>query len=232
MRNARRRLRSLGLALMATMGLVAFMATSAQAVTWDINGAEINSNETIGGNPIGEALLLVPALNLIIHCKKVDVEAGSQILWLPNDADVKLLFLECVTLVKGVKSAGCTPEILLVGALVLPILHGGIVWLLAEPLKEKKSFNVIHYNEETCALPPLPEVTGSVVFECYTGALVRLSCSHSRVTQLIRAVPSPVKEELFPTDELRYGMNVALLDVEAEVFLNGARAGLPWAALV
>ena len=232
MSNAKRGLKALGLSLLAAMGLMAFLAAGAQA-TWDINGTEIAANEPINGNFVTgqEGLLLVPAQNLVIHCKTFKIETGSQLLALPAlDADLNIQYEECKTLVKGSENVGCKPEILLVKALVLIFLHEANkeIFLLAEPSEAGKPFTTIHYNEETCALPPLPQVTGSVVFECYKEALKLDDCKTAKIKHLIK----PANPALFPSDMLKYGLNAAEIHGEAEVFLNGTFIGKTFNALV
>ncbi len=230
MSNTKRGLKALGLSLMAAMGLMAFTAAGAQAITWDINGAEIGANNSnVTGNIVAgtTGLLLVPAQNLVIHCSKFTVEEGT-LMSVANNAHAKLKYSECSTTVKGVKSPGCTPEILAVTAKILPILHNSKVYLLVEPLTAGQPFTTIHYNEETCALPPLPTVTGSVVFQCYTGALVAADCKTARIKQTIMPAPAA----LFPTDVLKYGLNESTIHGEGEVFLKGADAGKTFNALI
>ena len=229
MRNAKRGLKALGLTLVAAMGLMAFPVAGAQA-TWDIGGAEIQANESVGGRFVAgqEGLILVPTLNLVIHCKKFTVESGSQLLALPAlDARVNLQYEECVTLVKGVTSPGCQPEILLARALLLQILHNGEIYILSEPVSGT-NFTTIHYSEENCALPPLPTISGSFVYECYKGALVLDDCKTAKVVHLMRPAPAA----LFPSDGLKYGLHSMETHGEVEVFLTGLNIGQAFNALI
>ena len=229
MSNAKRGLKALGLSLLAAMGLMAFLAAGAQA-TWDLEGIEIIKDIPVGGNFVAgqEGLLLVPTQNLVIHCKKFTIEKALLLKLPALDADADLKYEDCKTLVKGVENAGCKPEILPVKALLLPFLHNGEIYILAEQQTGVPNFTVIHYNEETCALPPLPAVTGSVVFECYKEALKLDDCKNSLAIHLIRPAPPA----LFPTDTLKYGLNAAEIHGEAEVFLTGEDLNKKWNALV
>ena len=231
MSNAKRSLKALGLSLLAAMGLMAFLAAGAQAA-WDLdsNLKEITSSVTVGGNFVAgqEGLLLVKDLNLVIHCKKFKVETGSVLLPLPAlIADANLQYEECISLVKGVSAPECKPEILLVKASLEPILHNSEVYILAKP-QSGLAFTTVHTNEDTCALPPLPTVTGSVVFECYQGELKLDDCKKEKVTHLIK----PAAAALFPSNTLKYGLNAAEIDGEVEVFLTGPDSGKLWNALV
>lgn len=226
MTQARRGLSALALSI-AALGLT---ATTAPAVTWDVEGKEITSTVTATGNLVAGTtlLVLVPAQNIAIHCTGVTVEEGT--LLTGNTVHLRLKPTGCTTKVKGVESAGCQPEILPLAAQAKPILHAGRVLLLAQPLTAGSSFTTIHYNEGTCALPPLPTVTGSVAFECYTGALVAADCKTGRVKQLIRSVSGTLESEL--GDALKYGLNAKTLHIEAEVFLTGISAGKSWNSLI
>lgn len=231
MRSIKRGLKTLGLALLAAMGLMAFTAVSAQAVTWDINGSEIKAHETFTAQvKSGETiLLLIPSKNAVFHCTSIDVEEGLIYNSDPPKAHVGFLLLGCETLIKGVKSPGCAPEILLVRATLLPILHSGKIYLLAEPLTGGQPFTTYHFNEATCALPPLPTITGSVVFECENaGTGAQQDCKIGAVAQLLRPAPP----ELFPSDKILYGLSAAETHSKMEVKLSGANAGKTFNALI
>ena len=227
MSNSKRGLKALGLSLLAAMGLMAFLAAGAQA-TWDVQLKEIEKTAKFDGKFVAgqEGLLLVPEQNLVIHCSGFTVEDGL-ILALPGlDAHADISYTGCKTLVKGVENTGCVPVILPVKALLKQILHNGEVYILASP--RETNFTVIHYNEDTCALPILPAVTGSVVFECYQGALVLDTCAKDKITHTIR----PATPALFAGDTLKYGLNAAEIHGEAEILLTGEDAGKGFAALV
>ena len=230
MRSIKRGLKTLGLALLAAMGLMAFTAVGAQAVTWDINSSEIKAHESFTAQlkPGQTVLFLVPTDNLVFHCSALDVETGLLYNSDPPKAHISFFFLNCETKVKGVAAPGCKPEILLVKAVLLPILHSGKVYLLAEPLTGS-IFTTYHYNEETCALGPLPSISGSFVFQCENAAgTVQQSCSTAAATQYIGPAPTA----LFPSDGLKYGLNTAETHSKAEVTLSGANIGKTFAALV
>ncbi len=231
MRSIKRGLKTLGLALLAAMGLMTFTAVSAQAVTWDINGAEIKAHETFTAQlkPGQTVLLLAPADNLVFHCTALDVETGLIYNSDPPKAHISFFFLNCETKVKGIKNPGCKPEILLVKAILLPILHSGKIYLLAKPLEAGKPFTTYHFNEETCALPPLPTITGSLVFQCENAAgTTQQDCKTAATPQYI----GPAPPALFPTDVLKYGLNTAETHSKAEVTLTGANIGKSFNALI
>lgn len=244
MRNGKHGLKALGLSFLAALGLMAFMAAGAQAVTWDVAGKELTENgQELDGAPKGEGLLLVPAQNVIIHCKNFTVDEGQLIvkeikdaegktIASPNTAHGGLLFSSCLTLVSGVDQPKCSNDvangitILQAKAKIKPVLHNGSVYLLAEPLTSGGNFTQIHYGPE-CALP-LVNIKGSVLLECENGSLVHRSCSFAAAKQLIK----PVANQALLSDELKYGLNPATLDGEAEVFLKGKNEGQTFNALI
>ncbi len=229
MSNAKRGLRTLGLSLVAAMGLMAFMAASAHAVTWDINGAEIKANETITGKlKAGQtALILVPALSQVIHCTGFNVLEGT--LRTDNTGHAKITYTGCTTKIKGVENAGCKPEILAASAKILPILHSGKVYFLVEALTAGQPYAEIHYNEETCALAPLVSVTGTVVFECENaGTGAQKDCKEAASPQLIRPAPPA----LFLGDPLKMGASAAEIHGKVELSLSGANVGKAFNGLI
>ena len=222
MSNAKRGPRVLGLSLLTATGLMVFMATAASADPFfEVNGAS-KLHATATGKLKEEGLLSVPIQSLVIHCATGTVTNG-----LIYDDGTKahgtINYSNCKTLVKGKEEKGCVPNILPVNVNILPITLSGKAYLLVEPLTGTQ-FTQIHYNEETCALPVLPSVTGSVVFQCEDGVLTQESCITKKSNRLIRPVPGGA--ELFPSDTLQYGLNPATLEKgEAEVFLTGEHSG-------
>ena len=228
MSHSRRVFKRLCASLSAALGLLAFLAVGAQAVTWDVEGKEIGANVTFTSKLVSGTtmLLLVPAQNLVIHCTGMNTEEGT--LRTDNTGHGLYIFFGCTTKVKGAESGGCKPEILVWRVKYLPILHAGKVYLLLESLTSGQPISTIHYNEETCALPPLPTVTGHVVFECiplFGG--VPLTCSHWAIIHRLKPAP----KALFG-GTLSYGLNEATLEADIEMSLTGANAGKTFGALV
>lgn len=224
MTHAKRRSRVLGLMLLSMVGSMVLVVTDAKAITWDSGGSELTGSATVLGETIGFSSMLVPAQNLAVQCAFGPV---TGFLFTNNTAHVTLIPLGCKAFIKGVENKNCAPSILSVNAIVKPILHSGTVYLLSEALTAGKPLTIVHYNEATCALPVLPEVKGTVVLECYTGALAKADCKTGRVKQLLR----PVSEGLF-FDGLVYGLNPATVHGEAEASLGGPLVGKTWNALI
>ena len=223
MSNTKRGLRALGLSLMAATGLMVFMAAAASAAPLFEIGHVPNLHATATGALKTEGLLSVPGQsNLLIHCATGTVTEGL-VYADGTKAHATINYSNCKTLVEGKENAKCVAQILPVKVKLLPIAHSSKTYVLAEPLTAGQPFTTIHYNEETCALPSLPTVTGSVVFECEDGSLVQESCATLKLgTRLIKPAPAA----LFPTDTLKYGLFAATVEGEAEVTLTGAHTGL------
>ena len=228
MSNAKRGLKALGLSLLAAMGLMVFMAEGASAASFDVNGKS-GLHATFSAQLKEEALLSVPGQsNLVIHCATATVTEGL-IYTDGTKAHATINYSNCKTLVEGKENAKCAAEILPVKVKILPITHSGKSYLLVEPLETGKPFTTFHYNEENCALPSLPSLTGSVVFECENGSLVQESCSTLKSVRLIRPAPAA----LFPSDAMKYGLFAQTLEKgESEVFLTGGHSGQTLKALV
>ena len=226
MGNTKRGLRALGLSLLAATGLMVFMAAGASAASFDVNGTS-GLHATATGQLKEEGLLKVEAQNLIIHCATATVTNGL-IYADGTKAHATINYSKCKTLVKNIENPGCVPTIDPVNVKILPITHSSKSYLLVEPLTGTQ-FTQIHYNEETCGLPVLPAVTGTVVFECEDGSLKEESCSTLKVTRLIK----PASLTLFSSDTLKYGLNAATLEKgEAEISLTGDHTGQTLEALI
>lgn len=228
MRNRKYGLRALGLSFLAALGLMAFVAASAQALVWDLNLKEITQEVEFDGNQKGVGLLLVPNQNIVIHCATGTISEGR--LRLDNTAHATLEFSSCLTLQNGVNLKNCGDEvagginILPTKVKIKPVLHttggNGHIYLLASPLSGA-TFTSIHYGAG-CALP-LTNVGGTLLLECENGSLVHEDCKNDKKVHLIKPVGN---QALLASpdgpDGLKYGLNDAILDGEAEVLLTGA----------
>jgi hypothetical protein len=234
MTRARGGVRTLGLSLIAAMGLMGLVAAGAQATAWDVNGVLLGETllPELDGALKGEFLFLTTTgagTPIVLHCKKVTVTAGNLH---KTDAHITIQVdnSTCLTLVNGVNQKNCGGEvagglnILPIKALVIPVLHNGDVYLLAKPLT-RPNFTSKHYGA-LCSLP-LVNITGSILFECENGTLVHRSCEFAAVRQLIKTVAN----QALLGDLLTYGANHATLHAEAEVFLKGTHVNLSFNAL-
>ena len=234
MSNAKHGLRALGLCLLAALGLMAFAAAGAQA-EWLVEKVAIKEHIDFNGvihplKPEGKekhAVLLVKDLNLEILCEELVVLDG---LLFPNTVEglAHLEYKKCKTFVSGAEKAGCKPkEPILALVLFRLFLHEvegkKLTYLLFEPDNKAVNFTIIEFNEETCALPSINEIHGTVVAECLNEKLEDKkltgldSCLEELVHHLIQEALEA--EKLFPKDGLFYGEHVALLDGITDIFL-------------
>jgi hypothetical protein len=219
--------RIFGLLFLTVLCMTGLMASNAQALTWDLEGAEITEPVPFDGMLKEEFLLLTTIAGgsvLVIHCNQLQIHEG---LLLPdNTAHLGLLLTECKTLVNGVNQKNCVPTILLAKLKILPILHNNKIYLLYESLTPGQPWTGVHYGP-LCPLP-LANITGSAVYECENGLLVPISCEEPKASHLIK----PALPALFPLDVLKYGLNVATLHGELELLLTGKDTGMQFNALV
>jgi hypothetical protein len=228
-------LKVLGLSLMAALGLMAFSATGAQAVTHQakILGktfAELGiEEEAIDGKVDVAGALLVKGQNLSLKCPKLTVPSGKILL---TDIDIEILFEICETfefehpstklpcLIDDDVKPGLVDDSITVDALVLFVLSGSIRYLLIEPLAGQNWITKIDFLDVTpgsCPLPDLVEIVGSLAVEITEGAAKEL---------LVKEAPEAIQTAL--ADKLKFGESKATIDGSGWVLLSGARAGCTW----
>ena len=244
MNQRRNGLKVLGLAFVAALGLMAFMASGAQA-NFLVLLTEGGVIDDVGDNlptitSHKEFILLVIPKNFEIKCPTVESDPSAPVLLLANStvAHGHLLFLGCKTFTisplteqtKCVpKSPGQAAGIILAGGLAELVLHptpNTKSYLLIKPLTEQP-FTTIEFGAE-CALFETGEVAGDFVAEC--GELVSPGvfgggdCKTHRVTQLLQQVAAA----LFPTAVLKFGKSEARIDGIAAVKLGAPWVGKSW----
>jgi hypothetical protein len=234
-----RKLRALGLTVLALCGLTALMATSAQA-NWLENGVEVKENKNVVAAAHTPGTLVVASLNLEIKCTTLASE-GLKIVASSATAEGKVAFSGCTAFSKGVEASKCTPE-------NQPIKAGGLALVKLLALKEGGTLlNVVLFEQKgtepfttvklpaTCSLAETSNVTGSLVAECGilepVNTFVQEDCSTSRATHLLQAPTQTIwfqgkedKEKV--EDKLKFGANAATLLGIASATLA---SGNPWA---
>lgn len=232
--------KALSLCLMAALGLMAFLASGAQA-EWLLEGKVITENTPFHGviHPLEKEpktkhlVLLVPAKEIEILCAKLVIDEGVLLSGASLAALGLLLFSECETFQKKVLSKGCKPkepiDAKVIGKL---ILHEKLNYILIEP-DLTKNFTVIDFNEETCALPDT-EVNGSVVVECMGEKLElkEVTGIDYCLEELVHHLITEASRKLFPADVLKYGANEAFLDGIVDLLLSGKDEGKKWSGHV
>lgn len=237
--------RVLGLSLLAVFGLVAFMASAAQAKQglFLINGSLVNLLATATGGLIGGGgTLLVPGLDVEIRCNGVTVQAGSEIENAQKGV-ANLRYEGCVYWVTSsgltVKpGSGCTIHDLGVAGQILAKykLHPILVKLANGT--EHKLLILVEGNETTggklgenrialitsekCNIPNLIEVKGSSVLLLLASDIAKQEVIEAPEALRLLTAGGAV-------DVLKYGVNDAFIDGEGFIELTGApHTGLTW----
>jgi hypothetical protein len=226
MTNARHGLRVLGAGLLATLGLMAFYAASAQAVGWLESGTAITEN--LPGHAVVHPLkdtglrhikILIPAQNLEILCSELETLGGKLVAnTIPPSALATLHIKSCVTFQKGKENKGCKPSEPISTEIVMLLKldeANSLTYILIEPDNGKTIFTKLDFNEETCALPDT-EIRGEIAAECLNEKLETMEevathpdfCLEEMTHHLIKEVSN---HKLFP-GQLLYGANEAFLD--------------------
>lgn len=233
MSHAEHGLKALGLSLMATLGLMAFMTAGAQAQEWRVLGAKLLADETITVSADTEVLLLVPEKLLVIHCSTVTTDEGKLLVAAPVDIDIKLLLSKCKTLYNGVEIPACKPvEPVMFKALLLLMLHNNKNYLLVEEQKaeseEEGTALGLYAASGSCLLFKHVGLTGAVVYECLTAAGAAGDCGEERLSRQIRPFPN---QALFGVS-LLWGKSAALLDGTLTARLSGSKIDCLWSGVI
>ncbi len=221
-----RRLRTLGLTVLALCGLTAVMAVSAQA-NWLENGVEVAANKNVVIKAHTTSKLVVKALNLELRCTTLKSE-GLKIIGKSATGEGKVAFSGCSAfqISDGKEQKNCKPsEPIVAGGRALIVRLATIMgnaaslrnFILLEP-EAGKPFTTITLPE-LCALAETSDVTGSLVTECGAlsgGVFVGEDCNVSRVEHLIRQTSAGLWKGATHTEkaehELCFGENKAILD--------------------
>jgi hypothetical protein len=226
---AKRGPKTLGLSLIAVLGLMAFIATGAQA-NWEVEGKELTANETVAGKGHTVWGLSVEKKNLEIQC--TTTASTSTLLAKSGTAEGETKLTGCTTfspIGSGKVNSNCKPkEPIALGFKILLILHNGNVYLLLEGKKTGGKLGTIEFSE-LCALTESSELLGSRVDEC--GHLIEpghtwvfLDCANGEARHYIR----PASRLLFLSDLFKFGSNEAEVSGITELELSGANKGKTW----
>lgn len=230
-------LKALGLSFLAALGLMVFMAGSAQANWLVPGGTELGAGVTkaveVAKHTNGK--LIVSGLNLEVRCETL-AASGLNIIGgnaTTATAEGKVSFGTCETYSPpgGALQSKCTPSVqpIVAGGKAKVILHNTKNYVLFEQKTGETKFARIEFPE-TCALTESNNVTGSVAAEC--GKLVSevftfQDCNVAEVTHLLRPVSAELQTAL--GDSLKFGLKEAKLEGIASVKLVG---GASWSGEV
>jgi hypothetical protein len=224
-----RGLKVLSLAFLAIAGLMAFMATGAQASekSWLVEGVDIAGSQKVLVGIHSLSALVVTALKLEIDCLTIE---SNDLLILPGTAvevHGELLFSNCHVSQNGAPSAACTKHLngAKVEGLLEPIvakgkgrivLTGGKNELLLEPSVAGGNFAQIKFDP-SCALPETNNVKGKLLAECLKASnLEAVDCKQEEKVHLL-------KQGSEAEDSLTFGTNLAKLTGIAKAQLESER---------
>jgi len=170
--------KTIGLALLAALSLMAFAVASAQAGEIQVGGtAALATGTSVSGEQIGSGTLLVKALSIEILCE-TGTAAGKVISGPLGTAEATLTFSKCK--VFPINAAGeLTSKEALPCIVEEPIvakgsgevvLHEGRSYLLAKSA-EGVPFTIIKFSGAECTLPLKNEVKGTQAIKVVTGDL-------------------------------------------------------------
>jgi hypothetical protein len=249
-----RYVKAVGLALIASLSLLALTASGAQAKElkgdWKWNGTLLNLTVNVNGAlyDASKSSILIPALNWAISCHELEVETGT-ILKLEGGRSfghVEVKFLGCLPLAHESltflssckifeKEEGVDEGEITAAALfhVVRTAANGTAYVLIEPtgaggLNERVFADM--YLTESCWIEGLIEIKGTLVAEL--GQLTLLEKPPHHWSQVLEAEKPLLKEaphaiRLLFGDQLKFGENDGFLDGEVEVFAAGVHAGKP-----
>jgi hypothetical protein len=224
MRSKKHGIRSLALAAMAALGVMAFGTGGAQAQAPELPGKStagsfsVNlatpSGQALVGEQLGAGYLLIQARDLKIECQKGIATSGA--ISNATSAQVTITFEGCIANNhKGEPLKGCQLkelETIKASALALPIVHGGERFLLFEPLVGSV-YTILTFKSETvCALPLTSPVSGSAVAKVEGG-----------LEGEAQTIVFSETIQLLSGDVLKYGafVNTAYLNGIADIELEG-----------
>ncbi len=231
-------LKALVLALTAALGLMAFVASSASAANLTtatlvhgkilvLNLTNLNASVT-GTLPLGR--LLVPSLNIEIHCASGLVAEASLTNPEGGEALGKFLFencevfginskLELTELLPCTISNGGVNHHITATATILVVTHEGVLYLVADPDPLTGPFATIEYEKGTgCPIPLKQEIKGTYAFTVTQEHLKVLSIS-----------PGNAALQTLLGTGLLYGINAASIDSAAgTATLTGAHKECTW----
>jgi hypothetical protein len=241
MRDSKFGLRAFGLALVAALGLMAFMAVAAQAeeplkdggkaglFLVNKEGALAKPEVTFQVTQLGTGTLLVPT-RVDILCTggvvkgefKTDVEAlGSAEFtgctpWSPVEVGkTHTTKVECtVNTVKEGAAGGKKETVIVKNAKALPKKHEGKSFVLLE--EDGEIFTTIFLEGPACTLPKENKVTGSVVGEVVNSDTVNPTVVFSQAIQKLFQVGSE-------GDHLKYGALESYIDGSGKGELTDAK---------
>lgn len=238
-------LKSFSLALLAAISLVAFAASSAQAVDQIkiLGSAALAKGLTLAISQEGKGLLVVPALSIEIVCNKASgsatiAESGDGTGAVVPSGSATILYEECndVFAINAKQELGeLLPCHVINEAKPTPLLHveakgtAKVVLNAAKEgylLAEGAPFATIKFLSGTsCPLPLKTEIKGQAVFKITLGV-------GSEEKEALVESNEAIQKALGTGDKLLYGTNEAFVKGSAKLETSGAEhLGCTWGFL-
>jgi hypothetical protein len=224
MNRAKKRSLAVTACLLVATCIAGLSATNAFAEgNWLVEGKEPPTTIEVEASNDSEVFaFLVPKLNFQLVFNKITYDKGA--LLKGGESSETILFTEGTAYLISPKTLlkNCTPGDLkfeLKGSL---FLHGGKTYERLVAAKEGDPLTVTTYGEE-CALGATNDVTGTLLWEDPSGGFGTEATSH-----LIRQASA----ELFPTLQMKFGVNAMNLDGSALLKLKGKEAGKKWSGTI
>ena len=214
---SKQRLRALYAGLLAVLGLMAFFAASAQALTgWLLNQmfitqtkrTEAVTHPLVGGTKHTGLEVEFPGIGKVEYlCETLTSDDGLIFANEKAEGLITFLYSKCKVFIKGVEKSGCRPkEPITLGAKLRAILHtvspivgekegthDNKTYLLFEPEESGKPFGVIRPGG-ACVIMEELGITGDFVVECLNEKLEKNTlnadyCLEDMVHHLIQEAP-------------------------------------------
>lgn len=213
-----RRLRAIGVGVLALMALGSAAATAAHAETeFRVNGEPLETEEALNGTFEGSWLFPI-GKKVLIHC--------STRLWvgmykLPKgEIDDIYKYENCVTLISEAEAPSCAIEDFSLETRDSFFLHNGVTYMLQGPVEGTEKLGAIKFSKG-CSLGSELSVVGSYVMEC-----VGASCETEAVTHKFKTAAST----LF-SDTLKIGGESAKMEGAETIELGGVNKGQKWSVV-
>jgi prepilin-type processing-associated H-X9-DG protein len=228
-------LKTLGLSLLAALGLMAVVAGSAQAAgeVKVAGSTSLATGATFSGVQEGLGTLLVPAINFRIVCHSGKVLSATVLSGPLGTALGTVKFEECLAQDEsGNPLNDCVIEegktITAKGSLQV-LLHNNDSYILATgDLGPENEFAVVKIEQPSlCPIGTLTmRVKGTLGFKVLAGDL---TLGGAEVEKILIDTSQAIQSLL--GDTVKFGANTAFLDGSAEVSLTGAHVGMKWGML-